>query len=49
MFVREGARKMLLEGERQRFLEEQWPRVKATIERLGLKPEELLNGRKGGR
>ena len=49
MFVREGARKVLLAAERERFLEEQWPRVKATIERLGLKPEELLNGRKGGR
>ena len=42
MFVREGARTMLLEGERQKFLDEQWPRVYATIRRLGLKPEELL-------
>jgi GntR family transcriptional regulator len=42
MFVKEGARKMLLEGERQKFLDEQWPRVYATIQRLGLKPEELL-------
>jgi GntR family transcriptional regulator len=49
MFIKEGARKVLLEGERQRFLEEQWPRVKATIERLGLKTEDLLNGRKRGR
>ena len=49
MFVREGARTVLLEGERQRFLEDEWPRVKATIERLGLKTEELLNGRKARR
>jgi GntR family transcriptional regulator len=42
MFVKEGARTMLLEGERQKFLDEQWPRVYATIQRLGLKPEELL-------
>jgi GntR family transcriptional regulator len=44
MFVNAGARSMLLQGERQKFLEEQWPRVFATIQRLGLKAEELLNG-----
>src|SRR6187455_905967 len=27
MFVRDGARDLLLEGERQKFLDEQWPRV----------------------
>lgn len=43
MFVREGARSLLLQGERQKFLAEQWPRVYATIQRLGLKPEELLS------
>lgn len=43
MFVREGARSLLLEGERQKFLEEQWPSVCATIQRLGLTPEDLLN------
>ena len=43
MFVRTGARNLLLQGERQKFLTEQWPRVAATIQRLGLKPEELLN------
>jgi GntR family transcriptional regulator len=42
MFVRAGARDLLLQGERQKFLEEQWPRVYATIERLGLNAEELL-------
>src|SRR5246127_2241908 len=36
MFVRTGARDLLLRGERQKFLEEQWPRVHATIRPLGL-------------
>ncbi len=43
MFVKIGARNLLLEGERQKFLTEQWPRLYATIQRLGLKPEELLH------
>jgi len=42
MFVKVGARDRLLRGERQKFLAEQWPRVQATIQRLGLKAEELL-------
>ena len=44
MFINAGARKLLLKGERQKFLAEDWPRIQATIERLGLKAEELLNG-----
>jgi GntR family transcriptional regulator len=44
MFINAGARGLLLKGERHKFLEEEWPRIHATIERLGLKPEELLNG-----
>jgi len=44
MFINDGARTLLLEGERQKFLGEEWPRVYATIQRLGLKVEELLNG-----
>ena len=44
MFVRTGARSLLLEGERRKFLTEEWPRIYATMQRLGLKPEELLNG-----
>jgi GntR family transcriptional regulator len=43
MFINAGARNMLLQGERQKFLAEQWPRVYATIQRLGLTPEELLD------
>jgi GntR family transcriptional regulator len=42
MFVKPGAHALLLEGERQKFLEEQWPRIAATIQRLGLTPQELL-------
>jgi GntR family transcriptional regulator len=44
MFVKAGARNVLLQGERQKFLDEDWPRIHATIQRLGLKPEELLDG-----
>jgi GntR family transcriptional regulator len=44
MFIKEGARELLLQAERQRFLNEEWPRIQATIQRLGLKPKELLNG-----
>ena len=43
MFINAGARALLLRGERQKFLEEEWPRICATIQRLGLKAEELLN------
>jgi GntR family transcriptional regulator len=49
MFINEGARKLLLAGERQKFLAEEWPRITEAIERLGLTPEELLEaGRKNG-
>jgi len=44
MFINVGARGTLLQGERQKFLGEEWPRIQATIQRLGLKAEELLNG-----
>jgi hypothetical protein len=44
MFVNAGARDLLLKAERQKFLGEEWPRVRATIERLGLTATELLNG-----
>jgi GntR family transcriptional regulator len=47
MFINAGARNLLLQGERQKFLAEEWPRVHATIQRLGLKAEELLNGAAG--
>src|SRR5437588_3669068 len=43
MFVKAGARDRLLKGERQKFLAEQWPRIAATIQRLGLTPKELMH------
>ena len=43
MFINTDARNLLLHGERQRFLTEEWPRVHATIQRLGLTPKELLD------
>lgn len=45
MFIREGARQVLLAGERQKFLAEEWPQIQERIQRLGLKTEELLNGK----
>jgi GntR family transcriptional regulator len=42
MYINAGARSMLLQAERQRFLAEQWPAIHATIQRLGLTKEELL-------
>jgi GntR family transcriptional regulator len=48
MFINAGARNLLLQGERQKFLGEEWPRIHATIQRLGLKPEELLKNGAGG-
>jgi GntR family transcriptional regulator len=44
MFVNNGARGVLLKGERQKFLREEWPRISATIKRLGLDTKELLDG-----
>jgi len=46
MFINAGARDLLLQGERQKFLAEQWPRVHATIQRLGLTTAELLDAKK---
>ena len=46
MFVNAGAHVRLLEAERGRFLADEWPRIWATIQRLGLKTEDLLNGRR---
>jgi GntR family transcriptional regulator len=43
MFVNAGARNLLLQAERRKFLAEQWPRIQETIQRLGLKKEQLLD------
>jgi GntR family transcriptional regulator len=42
MFVKPGARELLLKGEREKFLLEQWPGIARTIERLGLTQKELV-------
>ena len=44
MFVSPGAGAALLKDERQRFLSDEWPRVLATIQRLGLSASNLLAG-----
>ncbi len=49
MFINEGARQLLLQGERQKFLSEEWPRISQTIQRLGLTAEELLDAGAAGR
>src|SRR5271169_5932507 len=43
MFINKDARKLLLKAERERFLSEQWPAIHATIQRLGLTPQDLLS------
>jgi GntR family transcriptional regulator len=43
MFVSQGAGAALMKDERSRFLEQEWPKVRATIERLGLDAAELLH------
>lgn len=48
MFINAGARELLLQGERQRFLQERWPAIHATIQRLGLTPQELLAAARPG-
>ncbi len=42
MYVSDGARKALMKDERQKFLEDEWPNVLATIARLGLSASQLL-------
>lgn len=42
MFVAEGARKILLNHEREKFLTEEWPRIRTQIEALDLNLNELM-------
>jgi GntR family transcriptional regulator len=42
MFIKTGARELLLQTERQKFLTEDWPRIHATMLRLALTVEELM-------
>ncbi len=49
MFINTGARSVLMKGERQKFLVEEWPRIQETIQRLGLSAEELLDASANGK
>ena len=42
MFITEGAKRRLLQNERQQFLDKKWPNVVAVIHRLGLDTQTLL-------
>ena len=42
MFVREGAANRLLQAERDAFLQQEWPRLRRHIARLGISLEELM-------
>lgn len=42
MFVRTGAKEILLETEKKKFLEQEWPEIISRIKRLGLSSEELF-------
>lgn len=42
MFVIAGAREQLLKLQRRKFLVEEWPEIRAQVERLGLDWDELL-------
>ena len=42
--VKAGVRQAVQRRERARFLREEWPQIKARMERLGLDPADLLKG-----
>jgi len=43
MFVREGSAERLRAAEREQFLKEEWPLVRARMERIGIAPAEVLD------
>lgn len=43
LFVASGARARLKDSERSRFLSEEWPQIRARMERLGIDAGELLD------
>jgi GntR family transcriptional regulator len=47
LYINAGARDLLLRGERQKFLTEQWPAIAANIQRLGLTPQDLMSAAAG--
>ena len=42
MFVAPGARSRLRESERGRFLKDEWPQIRARMQRLGIDAAELI-------
>ncbi len=46
MFIRTGARQKLMESERQKFLNEEWPAMMLRIQQLGLDTNKLLQSAK---
>src|SRR3954469_14546675 len=47
MFVKEGVYEALLQSERKRFMEEEWPRVRDRVLRLRLWPKDLFGAGAG--
>ena len=45
MYVNAGARALLLSAEREKFLNEEWPKIREKVRRDGLTPEELLKSK----
>ena len=43
MFVAVGARARLRDAERGRFLKQEWPQIRARMDRLGIDPMQLLD------
>ena len=43
MFVAPGARARLRDSERKRFVNEEWPQVRARMKRLGIEPASLID------
>ena len=43
LFVATGARARLKDSERNRFLNDEWPQIRARMERLGIDAAELLD------
>ncbi len=48
LFVNPGARERLLKDERRRFLQDEWPRIRARVHRMGLGVAELFPGAASG-
>jgi GntR family transcriptional regulator len=43
MFVAAGARARLRDSERARFVDEEWPAIRARMNRLGIDPVTLID------